>query len=331
MGNTTYTPGSFVSEEDKRKAEVLAAEEAAVSKSNEGYDTSISEADTLYKNAADEYTIDANDGKTTAVEQQIAAQNQQTEFAIQKIEQQKQQAEKDYIKERSAAYADWQKQSNPYGVNAEKMASMGLTNSGYSESSQVSMYNTYQNRVTSARESFERAKLDFSNSIQEAKLQNSSLLAEISLKALEQRTAIILEGMKYKNTLIENKAAAERAIRSQYQTKYQSVLDEIYRENTLAEQKRQHDATLDLLRKQLELEEAQAENSGSNLNLNAITSNKPKSTTTEEILTSDEHIENLKNEGASTADIANELTRMRENEQISQFEYVRLVRKYVQK
>lgn len=82
------------------------------------------------------------------------SQNQQarTDFTIEQINQQKDKTQKDYTKEQMGAYTDWQKQSNKYGANAEIMASNGLANSGYSESSQVSMYNTYQNRIAQARE-----------------------------------------------------------------------------------------------------------------------------------------------------------------------------------
>ena len=106
-------------------------------------------------------------------------QQAQTDFAIEKIEQQKDQTQKDYTKEQSGAYVDWQKQSNQYGAEAEKMASSGLQNTGYSESSQVSMYNTYQNRVATAREVFSQAVLAYDNNIKEARLQNNAVLAEI--------------------------------------------------------------------------------------------------------------------------------------------------------
>ena len=73
------------------------------------------------------------------------------------------------------------------------MASAGLQNSGYSESSQVSMYNTYQYRVVAAKESFDRAKLEYDMAIKDAQLQNSSILAEIANNALEKKLALSVE------------------------------------------------------------------------------------------------------------------------------------------
>ena len=112
--------------------------------------------------------------------QQSALQQEKTDFTIEQIEQQKAQTKKDYTKEQSGAYADWQKESNRYGVNAEEMAAGGLSGTGYGESSQVRMYNTYQNRLATARESYNLAILNYNNAIKEAQIQNNSALAEIA-------------------------------------------------------------------------------------------------------------------------------------------------------
>jgi hypothetical protein len=149
-------------------------------------------------------------------QQQI--QNEQTDFAIEQIEQQKAQAEEDYLKEQSGAYADWQKQSAQHGVNAEKMAAAGMQGTGYSESSQVSMYNTYQNRVAVAKESFSRATLNYNNAITQARMQNNAALAEIAYNAYQQQLQLSLEAFQYKNTLIlkaeEQKRQDEREQRA---------------------------------------------------------------------------------------------------------------------
>ncbi len=181
----------------------------AINKNNQMYDQMIKQSDIFYQKQ-----IDAVDD---FADKQTQLQQQQTDFAIQKIEQEKEQTKKDYLKEQSAAYADWQKQSNPYSVNAEQMASMGLTNSGYSESSKVSMYNTYQNRVATARDSFNRAILNYNNAITEARLQNDALLAEIAFNALQQQLELSLQGFQYKNNLIIEKANKNLEIESNYE------------------------------------------------------------------------------------------------------------------
>lgn len=175
---------------------------------------------------------------------QAQIQQQQTDFTIEQINQQKDQAKKDYIKEQSGAYVDWQKQSNQYGANAEKMASAGLTNTGYSESSQVSMYNTYQNRVATAREVFNQAVLNYNNSIKEAQLQNSAALAEIAFQTLQQTLELSLQGFQYKNQLILDQANKKLEIDNIYWNRYQDVLQQINTENALAEDIRQYNETM---------------------------------------------------------------------------------------
>lgn len=178
-------------------------------------------------------------------DKQSELQQAQTDFAIEKIEQEKAQAQKDYIKEQSGAYVDWQKQSNAYGANAEQMAASGLKNTGYSESSQVSMYNTYQNRVATARESYNQAVLNYNNAITEARLQNNSILAEIAIEALQKQLELSLQGFQHKNSLIIEQSNKKLEVENNYYNRYLDVLDQINTENSLAEQIRQFNAKLE--------------------------------------------------------------------------------------
>lgn len=234
---------------DKRLTSVKADEQVALTENEKLYDGMINNSDRYYQQQ-----IDAS--KQWAEKQQ-AAQQAQTDFAIEKIEQEKAQAKKDYIKEQSGAYVDWQRQSDPYGAAAEQRASMGMDGTGYSESSLVSMYNTYQYRVTAARESYERVSMNFTNAINEAKLQNSSILAEIAYKAQQQQLELSLQGFQYKNQLLTDKANQALTLKSFYNTKYQNVLDQINTENALAEQQRQFNESHALQEAQLALEREQ--------------------------------------------------------------------------
>ncbi len=190
-------------------------------------------------NQSDKYYQAQIDASKQWADKQSQLQQEKTDFAIDKIEQQKAQAKKDYTKEQSGAYVDWQKQSNQYGANAEAMAAQGMAGSGYSESSQVSMYNTYQNRVATAREAYQQAILNYNNSITEARLQNNSLLAEIAYNALQQQLELSLQGFQYKNQLILDKTAKKLEVENMYYNRYQDVLQQINHENALAEQIRQ--------------------------------------------------------------------------------------------
>lgn len=221
---------------DERFAKVESEKNVALSEVEKTYGGMIDKVDDYYQ-----AQIDAS--KDWAEKQQ-QLQQEKTDFAIEKIEQQKDQAKKDYIKEQSGAYVDWQKQSNPYGVDAEQKASMGLANSGYSESSQVSMYNTYQNRVSAARESYNLAVLNYNNSIKDAQLQNNSVLAEIAYKSLQQQLELSLQGFQYKNQLILEQANKKTEIDTLYYNRYQDVVNQINTENALAEQQRQYNESL---------------------------------------------------------------------------------------
>lgn len=202
---------------------------------DEKYDTKISESDELYQDMIDKHDTligsqiaDWETWKTN----QTNLQNEQTDFTIQQIEEQKEQAEKDYIKEQSGSYKDWQKQSDKYGVNAEQMASSGMKGSGYSESSQVAMYNQYQSRVTTAREVHNRSILTYDNNIKEARLQNSSILAEIAYNALVAQNELALTGLQYKNGLILEKANRKLELESMRDKEWYEILKQMNAENS---------------------------------------------------------------------------------------------------
>jgi hypothetical protein len=217
--------------DDQRFKEVESDKKAAISEMEKTYSGMINQSDGYYQ-----AQIDAS---KQWEKEQTKNQQAQTDFAIQKIEQEKEQTKKDYLKEQSGAYADWQKQSNQYGANAEAMASQGMQNTGYSESSQVSMYNTYQNRVATARESYNRAVLDFNNSITEARLQNNSILAQIAYEANKQRLELSLQSFQYKNQLVLEQAKRKTELDQIYHDRWQDVLAQMNTENALAEEMRQ--------------------------------------------------------------------------------------------
>ncbi len=207
----------------------------------------LKESDALYDSMANDTKgqydklIDAADKNA---ETQTKLQQERTDFTIKQIEQQKEQSEKDYQKEQAAAYADYQKQIDPYGVNAEQMAAQGMSGSGYSETSKVRMYNAYQNRVAVARDVAERAKVEYDNAMTEARLQNSSALAEIAASTYETQLKLSLESFQQQNSLILQKVSAQNAIKAKYDDKWLSTLDTIIAEMELEEKARQYDESL---------------------------------------------------------------------------------------
>lgn len=233
---------------DQRLKQVESDKQNALNNANNMYNSMINNSDKFYN--------DQIQASKDYAQKQQEIQQANTDFAIEKIEQQKQQAEKDYTKEQKGAYTDYQKQVNDYGVNAEQMAVQGLSNSGYSESSKVSMYNTYQNRVATARESFNRSILNYDNGIKDAQLQNNSALAEIAYNALKTQLELGLQGFQYKNSLLENQLNAQQTIEQTYQSKWDSILDQMNKDREFAESVRQFNENLAFQKQQEANEQA---------------------------------------------------------------------------
>ena len=233
---------------DKRFTQVKNQEATDLKNVNNLYNTMTNNSDKYYNNLINASQQYAN--------KQTEIQNQQTDFAIEQVEQQKEWAQQDYTKEQKGAYTDWQKQSDQYGAVAEANAKMIGT--GYAESSQVQMYTAYQNRVATARDSFNRAITEYDMAIKDARLQNSAKLAEIAYQALQQKLELSLEGFQYKNTLLQQKLAAQNDVKDRYYTRWQDVVGQINTEKALDEQVRQFNQQMALEREQLAFQKAQA-------------------------------------------------------------------------
>lgn len=233
---------------DSRFAKVEEEKNQALAETKDTYNQMINNSNNYYQSQIDASKEWAN--------KQTELQQEQTDFAIEKVEQQKEQSKKDYIKEQKAAYTDYQKATNQYGVNAEQLAAQGLKNTGYSESTMTSMYNTYQNRYASARESYNQAVLNYDNSIKEAQLANNSALAQIAYEALQKQLELSLQGFQYNNTLIMQKLEAVNQQEDRYYQRYQDVLSQINTENALAEQIRQYNESLAFQKQEAQREQS---------------------------------------------------------------------------
>ena len=261
-------------------------------------------------NNSDSYYQQQIDASKKWADKQAEIQQANTDHAINKIEQQKEQAEKDYTKEQKGAYTDYQKASNQYGVNAEKQATQGLQNSGYSESTRTSMYNTYQNRYMAARDSYNKAVLNYDNAIKDAQLANNSALATIAYEALQKQLELSLQGFQYKNTLVLQKTQAINEMNDRYYNRYQNVLSQINTENALAEQIRQYNETLAFQKQQAAQEQAnwekqfalsKAKSSGSSRSSGGSSSSKLTSGSSSKLSGSSSNSNTLASAGAGAA------------------------------
>lgn len=249
MATNPYT----IDYNDPKFQQVESEKKDALVQVDQTYNNMIGQTDSFYQ-----AQIDASN---EWAKQQQQLQQQQTDLTIEQINQQKEQTNKDYKKEQSGAYVDWQKQSNQFGANAEQQAAQGLANTGFSESSQVGMYNTYQNRIAMAREVVNKAILQYDNSIKEAQLANNAKLAEIAYQALEKQLELGLEGFQYKNQLIIDQSNKKLEVDQIYHNRYLDVLNQMNQENALAEEVRQYNESLKMQQQQLQEEIRQFEQS----------------------------------------------------------------------
>jgi hypothetical protein len=173
-------------------------------------------------------------------DKQAQLQQEQTDFTIEQLQQQQDQAKKSYEQEQSAAYTDYQKQTAQHGVNAEQMASMGMSGTGYSESSKVQMYTAYQNRVATAKASYDQAVLNFQNGMKEARLQNSSALAQIQFQGLQTQLTLAMEGLQYENDLLAQELQQKLNVKNMYHSQYMDVWSMLEQQKAQEESIRQY-------------------------------------------------------------------------------------------
>ena len=235
--------------DDKRLTAVESAKQEAINNANTTYNNMINQTDSKYN----ELINSTKEWET----KQTEIQNQQTDFAIKQINQQKEKAEKDYTKEQTGAYVDYQKAVDPHGANAEMLASQGLSNSGYAQSTRMNAYVSYQNRYSTAREVYNNAVLSYDNAIEEARLKNSAQLAEIAYQSFQTQLQYALEGFQYKNQLLQTKLNTQIQLDSEYNNRYQQVLSQINTENSLAEQIRQYNESMAYQKQRDAVEDAQ--------------------------------------------------------------------------
>ncbi len=234
---------------DSRFQKVNNEKASALNNVNNTYNQMINNSDSNYQQMIDASKDYAN--------KQQELQQANTDFAIEKINQQKDQAKKDYIKEQTAGYVDYKKATNQYGANSEALASNGMLDTGYAESTKINAFNTYQNRYASARETYNQAVLNYDNSIKEAQLSNNSALAEIAYNALKTQLEYSLQQFQYKNSLLQAQLEAQRNVDNDYYTRWQGVLSQMNTENSLAESIRQYNESMAFQREQFNYTKAQ--------------------------------------------------------------------------
>lgn len=136
------------------------------------------------------------------LDKSVQAQNQAVDLGVQKAQQQtefnKQQYDKQADEQARALYTDYKKQSSQYGANAEQMLASGLGNSGYSESSQVNMYNSYQKNYTSLINETNKLKAEADQQLTQAMFDADINKAQIQASMYTQKISLALQEYQLK-------------------------------------------------------------------------------------------------------------------------------------
>lgn len=236
-----------VNYDDERFKQVENEKQSELDKYNKTYDNLINERNNFTNQQ--QQLVDQWEN----TQKDIANQNLQYQKDL--IEQQRNKAEKEYQNEAKASYIDYQKEVDKYGVSRENVTANGLSNSGYAESSKVDMYNTYQNRLGTARKSMQDAGIEFDNAIRQAQLSNDETLAQNALKALQDKLNIALEGFNYKTEQENNRLNWNNTINNNYYNRYKDVESQINYENETAEKIRQYNENMAYQKEQQRLEQ----------------------------------------------------------------------------
>ena len=141
--------------------------------------------------------------------------NTQVEQNVNDIERNKEKLQEETTKTNKASYADYLKQVNPYGNNAESLLSNGLGNSGVAESSKVSLYNSYQKNRTDTLNTARNLLADYNNQISQAKKNGDIQLAQYAQNIYNQKM----------NSLYQNYQLMQNAKNLDYQRERDQVAD----------------------------------------------------------------------------------------------------------
>lgn len=144
-------------------------------------------------------TNSQNEMLDNALQQQQDITNKQTEMSVAELERNKEQIDKDATKTNRALYTEYRKASNPYGANAEQLASQGLGNSGYAESTQANLYNTFQKNVTDTLNNARELKSNFDFEINKARQTGDITLAQNALAIYQQKMNLLTQEYELKN------------------------------------------------------------------------------------------------------------------------------------
>lgn len=134
-----------------------------------------------------------------ALQQQNDIVNKQTQMQVDSLARQKEDIDKEAIQQNKALYQDYRKASNPFGQQAENLASQGLGNSGYAETTQSRLYNTYQTNITATLNNARELKADVDFQINQARQTGDITIAQNALELYKQKMQLLSEEYDLRN------------------------------------------------------------------------------------------------------------------------------------
>lgn len=221
---------------DERLTNIEAQKQAQLQKSDALYNNILNDIGNLYQqqqNYANQYETTQNN-----------ALDKQLEFNTNLIEQQKQIARENARTEQNKARNDYNAFINPYGNQAERLASQGLANSGVSETAALGGYNAYQNRVATANKVMQDAITQYDNDINQARLNNDVAKAQNALEKLKMQLSYSESYYTKKADTMQNQFNVGRNIDTDYYNRYQTEYQNIQNERARQEAIRQWEAQM---------------------------------------------------------------------------------------
>lgn len=243
--------------EQERINNVYNEREKALAENNSMYEGLINQAGEM-KNSQNAYFA-----------QQEALQNQaidkQLEYQKELIDTKKQEAEQNKRVEANKALNDYENYVNPYGIQNEILYGAGLGNSGVSETSKRGAHIAYQNRVAAANSALQKAYTDYDIAYLDAVKEGDVQKAQNALTKLKLEIQNEQDYFNNVSSLTQKKLSTANSLTAHYDDLYNTVYNQIMKEQAEAEAVRQWEAEQRLKEQQLALQQqaAKASSSGS--------------------------------------------------------------------
>lgn len=222
--------------EDERLAQIEKAKLEAINQSNNTFNQMNQDNQTM---------LDQNINYAEQFEKtQNETLDKQLDFYKQNIDKQKQDAQKNYETEALRAENDFVSYTNPYGYQAEMMASKGQLQSGISQTAQLGGYNAYQNRLATANKAMQDAFTQYDLDMNEAIINNDVQKAQNALAKLEMILGYQQNFYDTKNQIAQSQLSNNQALDESYYGRYMDMINQINTEKQREEAIRQFEAQL---------------------------------------------------------------------------------------